>query len=458
MARALAEEFETVGRIRLRSPAQEKAAHAALLDLGWSYSPRVEDTASDTIVIDLHGLSELFGSEESIANQLVQRATALGLSANVAIASDLQVAIHAAHGFSGSTWIAPLEESRRLACLPVSVLAPSAETAETLANWGVHTCGGLAALPALSLSERLGQEGVQLHEWARGAGVRSMVLAEPGMCFEEGIELDDSVEDLEPLAFLLNRLLHQLSARLKARSLAFLAIHLRFHLDLSGKVDRQVRIDHPRETNQSRCLRKNANAASLANARFGRCFLNLLRLKLQEDPPSSPVFKILMIAEPSRPRAIQAGLFLPAFPDPEKLELTIAKLAHLVGHSNIGSPQLVDTHRPGAFSMQRFVPSREEPKMFARRAKAAFTAVKKEKTKRQKDAKPVIGFRMFRPPLPANVQLSETVLSASVFMACVAKSQPFPGLGVLPAIGGTMRPGIRTSGISRSVSSFRLTA
>ncbi len=55
-------------QIRLRSIEQEKSAHAALLDLGWSLSPRVEDTAPDIIVIDLAGLAELFGSEESIAN------------------------------------------------------------------------------------------------------------------------------------------------------------------------------------------------------------------------------------------------------------------------------------------------------------------------------------------------------------------------------------------------------
>src|ERR1039457_1273132 len=34
--------------IRRRSPSREKAAHAALLDVGWSVSPRIEDTALDT--------------------------------------------------------------------------------------------------------------------------------------------------------------------------------------------------------------------------------------------------------------------------------------------------------------------------------------------------------------------------------------------------------------------------
>ena len=45
--------------IRQRSRAQEKAAHAALLDIGWSVSPRIEDTAPDTIVLDLAGLTFL---------------------------------------------------------------------------------------------------------------------------------------------------------------------------------------------------------------------------------------------------------------------------------------------------------------------------------------------------------------------------------------------------------------
>ena len=92
---------------------------------------------------------------------------------------------------------------------------------ETLERWGVRTCEALAALPVLQLSERLGQEGVQLHEWARGASVRSMVLAESGICFEEEMELDDSVEELEPLAFLLGRLLDQLCARLTSAFAGF---------------------------------------------------------------------------------------------------------------------------------------------------------------------------------------------------------------------------------------------
>src|SRR3984893_15918006 len=65
--------------IRHRSEAQEKAAHAALLDVGWSISPHVEDTAVDTIVLGLEGLTSLFGADESIARELAQRASRVGV-------------------------------------------------------------------------------------------------------------------------------------------------------------------------------------------------------------------------------------------------------------------------------------------------------------------------------------------------------------------------------------------
>ena len=48
MTKSQVAEFCNV-EIRHRSEAQEKAVHAALLDVAWSVSPRVEDTAADTI-------------------------------------------------------------------------------------------------------------------------------------------------------------------------------------------------------------------------------------------------------------------------------------------------------------------------------------------------------------------------------------------------------------------------
>src|SRR6202041_1955957 len=287
--------------------------------------PRIENTAADTIVVDLAGLNSLFGSAENIAEDLSQRALNLGLTANIGVASSIEVAIHAARGFSGITIIPVGEESLRIGILPVRVLSPSDESLETLERWGIKTCWDLAALPLLDLSERLGQEGVRLHELARGAFARSLVLAEPDLSFREELELDTAEEELEPVSFLLGCLLDQLCARLQARSLAATAIHLRFDLgDIFERDPEIVKTNSP-PGGEPKIFRK---VLTLPVAmRHSKMLLKLLRLHLQSDPPAGSIVKITLVAEPSRRRAAQSGLFVPSNPDPEKLELTVARLA-----------------------------------------------------------------------------------------------------------------------------------
>jgi protein ImuB len=88
---------------------------------------------------------------------------------------------------------------------------------------------------------------------------------------------------------------------------------------------------------------------------------------------------------------LQNGLFVPLAPAPDKLELTLARLAKLVGEENIGSPALLDTHRPDAFSMKRFT-------LNTKAAKNRQLAI----VNRQ-----YLGFRIFRPPLRAVVQAEQ---------------------------------------------------
>jgi protein ImuB len=85
-----------------------------------------------------------------------------------------------------------------------------------------------------------------------------------------------------------------------------------------------------------------------------KAFFKLLDLDLGAHPPPAPVVKVWLEAEPAKPRAAQTGLFIPIAPEPEKLELTLARLKALVGEGSVGSPELLDTHRPGAFAMRRY--------------------------------------------------------------------------------------------------------
>ena len=122
----------------------------------------------------------------------------------------------------------------------MDALAPAREILETLDRWGVRTFKALAALPTLQLSERLGQEGVRLQNLARGRTHRSLAPCEAPLNFEEVMELEYPVALLEPLAFILGRLLDQLCARLEARSLATHEVRLR--LDLEAGVEAETDI------------------------------------------------------------------------------------------------------------------------------------------------------------------------------------------------------------------------
>ncbi|HTU32897.1 MAG TPA: hypothetical protein VMF66_03750 [Candidatus Acidoferrum sp.] len=449
--------------IRHRSAASEKAAHAALLDLGWSLSPRVENTAPDTVVLDLAGLNSLLGPNEQIANQLAERAERLGLLAHIAVAPQIESAIVAARGFPGITVIPQGMDAEILGSLSVNALSPSLEVLETLERWGVRTCAELAALPVLQLSERLGQEGVRLHELAQGKSDRAMVLAEPAIHFEEEMELEDAVEEIEPLSFLLGRLLGQVCARLEARSLAACAVRVRFELDPSFEADvmrpgkdepqntrrrktrghGEVRLsqrftteDRPAMSDMKPCLptgrvrppnnqrsdteldrparhggqaRQGQQASRLKSyermlslptpIRNPKTLLNLVRLHLQSDPPTAPIMKIVLAAEAARPRVAQTGLLLPISPDPEKLELTIARLAKVVGDSNVGSPELVDTHRPGEFRMRRFAADLAEQGRQRESKNRNGANLGKQRS--------LQAFRVFRPALPATVDVCD---------------------------------------------------
>jgi len=354
--------------LRARSLPQEAAAHAALLDCAQSFSPRVEATGCDTIVLDLAGLQPLFGPLPKLAHALARRASDLGLETSVAVAGNPDTAALAARGFSGVTVIPEGKEAEQLGSLPVEVLfensdQESGQLLETFSRWGIRKLRDLAALPDIALSERLGQAGIHLKKLARGATSRTLVPVGPSLIFEEVIELEYPLVLLEPLAFLLGRLLEQLCARLEARALAT----QEFRLDL------ELQNGHQSDESAEFALGLDARGRSSPHSLFSRTlrlpvplldsrtFLKLLQLDLKAHPPGAPIVKIRLAAEPVRPRVSQSGLFLPPAPEPEKLELTLARIAGIVGEDKVGSLELLDTHRPEGFRMQRFAPGPFSP-------------------------------------------------------------------------------------------------
>ena len=51
---------------------------------------------------------------------------------------------------------------------------------------------------------------------------------------------------------------------------------------------------------------------------------------------------------------VQMGLFSPQLPEPSRLDVTLARIAAIVGEGNVGSAVLKDTHAKDAFQMEPF--------------------------------------------------------------------------------------------------------
>lgn len=357
----------------------------SLTDFAYSFSPGVEETKAGTVVIDVDGCELLFGSAYQLATEVARRAKqapaggGLNTIVNVALAANPDAAIHAATRLPGLTFVSPGEELTCLGEFPLTHLDYSlvgiadktaAEILETLRLWGIRTFGEFASLPSTGVAERLGQEGICLQQLAAGKTERHLKIKQPAPVFASSLELEHPLAELEPLSFIFARLLHQICAALQAYALA--TNELRVQLQLEDETDHERRLSLPYPM------------------RDHKVFLKLLLLDLEMHPPVAAVRMVSLACEPVKPRVLQHGLFVPLAPAPDKLELTLARLAKLVGEENIGSPALLDTHRPDAFTMNRFV-------------------LPAKKTKRQSATsnRQSLGLRMFRPPLRAVVETKQ---------------------------------------------------
>src|SRR5206468_2597592 len=147
------------------------------------------------------------------------------------------------------------------------------------------------------------------------------------------------------------RLLNEVCRRLNQRSLATNEIRLRLLLE--------------NQTEHLTVLRMPVPMLDSA------AFLKMLQLDLSGKPPAAPVLKVFLAAEPVKPSRVQHGLFVAQSPEPQKLELTIARIRHLTGPDKVGTARLLNTHRPDAFIMQPFAPTLPNRDCKERHAKLA---------------------------------------------------------------------------------------
>ena len=353
MSRIQAESFPTA--LLRRDRRQEHVAFAELIGCAGKFSPRIERIAAPqeescgaTLLLDVSGSERLLGDPQQIATALRQSLYAAEFEAGVAVSHHACTALLAARGLEGAVDIAPGREAETLAPLPLSVLEPNDELAQTLAAWGIHTLGQLAALPTRPLAARLGQSGLRLQAQARAEYLHLLVPAEEPaeepLC--ENIELEHPVDLLEPLLFLLSRMLEQITRRAAQHSLAIASVELCLLLDANP---RDLRSEDRRTIRPA------------IPEREPLTLLKLLQLELELHPPAAAVAALRIQAHPARPQTAQPGLFSAQPPEPGRLEILLARLRKLVGEGRVGSPELLDSRAPEAFRITNFEPTQSSP-------------------------------------------------------------------------------------------------
>ncbi|HEU4938815.1 MAG TPA: hypothetical protein VFT39_20340 [Vicinamibacterales bacterium] len=368
------------------------------------FSPRIERHGDACVVLDISGLGRLLGTPQTIGTELARAVEACAAHIRIALARTQTAARLLSIAHPGPA-IADGDAAAAIALLPLETLRVLIEDDDvhgggaaarlkvtidrlnTFRRWGLTTLGEIAALPSMELSERMGQEGLALQQFARGID-RAPLVPDPGVPrFLQSVELEWPIDALEPLSFVFARLLDPLSAALERADRGAAAVRLDLRL-----VDR---------TTHSRVLQL---PAAMRDAKVLR---TLLLLDLESHPPSAAIDVVTIEIDPVPGRIVQYSLLERALPSPETLATLTARLGALVGDSRCGSPVLLDTWRPDGFEMTRFAPSASSFQLPASSAPTSSQfPVPRPTANRQSPTASTPGtliLRRFRPPIAIRV-------------------------------------------------------
>jgi protein ImuB len=348
-AAAVARSFSSASDVRLYACVRSERTPDVIVAIAQDFSPRIQRYGATAVVLDVSGLGRLLGDPKTIGSELYRAGRERSNAVAVSIAPTQSAALLLAR-------LQPLtvvtdNVGVALAAVPLTVFRQTVEDAYAVAHevfeqafdvlrlWGLTTVGEFAALPAVALSERMGQSGLALQRMARGIDPAPLV-PDPGTPrFVQSIALEWPIEQLEPLSFVLARLLEPLSASLERADRGAAAI--RVDLRLTDRTTHRRVLQLPAAMRDPRVLR------------------TLVQLDLESHPPSAAIDVVTIEVDPAPARIIQYSLLERARPSVETVATLTARLSALVGESRSGCPFVLDTHRPDGFEMRRFAPAEE---------------------------------------------------------------------------------------------------
>lgn len=319
-------------------PSPESLPELATLLL--SLSPRVGIRSSDGIYIDLTPTAHLFPSEPAVIARLETFFQKKGIVARIAIADDLSTAALLSRK---NPHIIPSGESEKaLAPLPIDSLLflsnplslPTPEETKSVTSMiklfsflGVSNLGDFARLPSSTITPRFGSFGVDLHRRARGVASLPFRPFEPSVTYREIQALEEPIGMLEPLLFIIKRVLSRLEDQTRKDSSAALKISLFLETEDAQELEIIIPLTRP--------IRR-------ASGWFGVIREKLSRLEI----PAPLISLTIEISIPIRVRGMQFHLFDAAEKQQEPLDELLGRLIAGLGPTVVSAASLRERHRP----------------------------------------------------------------------------------------------------------------
>ena len=382
--------------VRSRDPGAELSALTRAAELLLAFGPTVEPCAPDLLFVEVgRSMQALAGATEAEVVEAIQRAMARGgHRASVVLAETVDAARTLAQHLSlvalprppaparlagrgrARAGERPAPKARRLPKTPRTlVVAPGGEAAAlaplplaaltwtdprddpegalrqrlqgalaSLRVLGVGDVARLRALPAAQLASRFGDAGLLLARRAQAASSRPLRPFTPPERLVERFELEQVTEALEPVAFVVRRLLERLAERLDARSLAVTRVKLTFQVEPG--VDHVLDADAPRA--RRHLTDETLTLAFARPTRKAKTLYAVAQDAIQGALPGAVRAVTVEAAAPQGDRGAQLDLFTAHEKRVEAVAELVSRLAATLGDSAVFSPEVFNTHRPEA--------------------------------------------------------------------------------------------------------------
>lgn len=326
-----------------RSAAEEAAAQNALIECAARWTPDYETTAPGLCVLDVSRIHDLSHRLEACGQGIHAHLAVQSLQACIGFAPGADLAALAAHAAQPvMIWRdAKTDGTAYLRELPVHTLNPAPDAAELLRLWGIRTLGELVRLPRQEVVLRLGPEGARLWDTANGGKERLLRLFRPTSRYRDEMDLEHPVESLEPLLFLLRRMLDTLCHRLAESWLVAAAVQLLLGFEDKHLHEATLRIAEP--------------------SRDAELLLRLLHTHMEGITTSAPIIRLALELVPIRPAGSQMHIFERRMRDPNRFAETLAQIEAVVGNGHVGRVKLRPSRALDAFEVVAFLDRGTDP-------------------------------------------------------------------------------------------------